>query len=64
MTNWLPTRYLAASIDKNSLTCDSYLSPSIADKTQLDQICAEFPFNNLTQLYYFALAPSNSDVKG
>ena len=63
MKQWLPTRYLAAWSDIHEKTCDDYLKLVLTNTTQLNDVCAKYPFDNLEQLQYFVLAPIEPSIK-
>ena len=69
MGTWLPTRFLAATIDVDDtgdLTCQNFFNEAKdPDNSTMDveQICDTFPFDNLTTLYHVAMGNKLPDLK-
>lgn len=71
MTNWLPTRFLAATIDTNDdLTCENYFFNAVGNETNVNitQVCSTLKFVNhkiddLNSIQILALANKMPEFK-
>lgn len=69
MINWLPTRFLAATIDVDDtgdLTCENFFNEAKDPDNStmnVDEICNIFKFDNLTSFYHVAMGNKIADLK-
>jgi hypothetical protein len=66
MTNWLPTRFLAATVDlDDDLTCEGYFTDAVGNDTNVNitQVCSTLKFDDLDSVYKLALANKQPSLK-
>jgi hypothetical protein len=64
MKDWLPTRFLAAQIDIDDKTCETFLNQAVVDPESacnVSEVCKTYKFDNLDSLYHFAFANKDAD---
>lgn len=65
MTNWLSTRFLAATLDLDeTVTCRKYFKHALSNDTKVDvqKTCAMYQFDNLTSLYPLDMGKKNATI--